>query len=90
MSASDNTPLPGGDFGLFIARLNIHGLMSLGVVENPVTGKKHTNMDQARMLVLDLEMLVGKTAGNLTELETNQLEKVASDLRHLYDQKSQG
>ena len=62
--------------------------MSLGVVENPVTGKKHTNMDQARMLVLDLEMLLAKTAGNLTEIETNQLEKVSSDLRHLYDQKS--
>ena len=30
------------------------------------------------------------TAGNLTEIETNQLEKVSSDLRHLYDQKSPG
>lgn len=81
-------PLPGGDFTLFITRLNIHGLMSLGLMQNPLTGESHVNLDQARMLVLDLEMLQAKTVGNLTEFETSQLNKVASDLRHAYEQRA--
>jgi hypothetical protein len=85
---AEDVPLPGGDFSLFIARLNIHGLMSLGVIENPITNKKHTNLEQAKMLVLDLEMLLTKTSGNLTTFEENQLTKMASDLRHLSDSKN--
>jgi hypothetical protein len=86
---AEDVPLPGGDFSLFIARLNIHGLKSLGVLENPVTGKSHMNLEQAKMLVLDLEMLVEKTSGNLSQFEQNQLTKVTSDLRHLYESKAE-
>jgi len=86
MTAED-LPLPGGDFTLFITRLNIHGLMSLGLMENPLTKEKHVNLDQARMIVLDLEMLKEKTAGNLSEFEEGQLVKVAGDLRHAYEQR---
>lgn len=78
-------PLPGGDFTLFVTRLNIHGLLSLGLMENPATGQAETNLDQARMLVLDLEMLQKVTKGNLSEFEEQQLNKVAGDLRHAYE-----
>ena len=81
-------PLPGGDFTLFVTRLNIHGLLSLGLMENPATGQATTNLDQARMLVLDLEMLQRVTRGNLTEFEEKQLNKVASDLRHAYEERA--
>lgn len=79
---AEDMPLPGGDFILFITRLNIQGLLSLGVMENPATGKTTVNLDQARMLVRDLEMLTEKTAGNLSELEAAQLQKITDDLRH--------
>jgi len=85
---AENLPLPGGDFTLFVTRLNIHGLLSLGLMENPATGQATTNLDQARMLVLDLEMLQKVTRGNLSEFEENQLNKVASDLRHAYEQRA--
>ncbi len=85
---AEDVPLPGGDFTLFVARLNIHGLMCLGVMENPITGKKNTNLDQAKMLVLDLEMLVDKTRGNLSEFEENQLTKVTNDMRYLFESKA--
>ena len=87
MTAQD-LPLPGGDFTLFLTRLNIHGLMSLGLMENPLTQEKHVNLDQARMIVLDLEMLAEKTAGNLTEFEASQLKKIAGDLRHAYEERA--
>lgn len=79
---AEDVPLPGGDFILFITRLNIQGLLSLGLVANPATGQTHVNLDQARMLVRDLEMLQAKTAGNLSQLETDQLTKITDDLRH--------
>lgn len=81
-------PLPGGDFILFITRLNIQGLFSLGIIENPTTGEASINLAQARMLVADLEMLQAKTAGNLDENEKSQLDKFASDLRHALDARS--
>ncbi len=82
---AEDVPLPGGDFTLFVTRMNIHGLLSLGLMQNPATGKTQANLDQARMLVLDLEMLQEKTAGNLTEFEQQHLQKVASDLRYAYE-----
>ncbi len=82
---AEDLPLPGGDFTLFVTRLNIHGLLSLGLMQNPATGKTHVNLDQARMLVLDLEMLQEKTRGNLSDFEEKHLDKVASDLRHAYE-----
>ena len=50
------------------------------VLENPVTGERHQNLDQARLLRDDLEMLRNKTAGNLDEGEQAKLDEV---LQHL-------
>jgi len=74
-------PLPGGDFRLFVTRLGIHCLLSLGILENPATGKKEIHLDHARALIDDLRMLREKTAGNLTPDEAAHLEKAVSDLQ---------
>jgi len=73
-------PLPGGDFRLFVTRLSFQGMISLGLLENPVTGRKDLHLSQARMVIADLAMLLEKTAGNLDPDEQAHLEKVVGDL----------
>jgi hypothetical protein len=79
--ASD-VPLPGGDFRLFVTRLAFQCMLSLGLLENPLTREKRANLPQARMLIADLEMLRAKTAGNLAADEATYLDKVIADMRH--------
>lgn len=79
-----DVPLPGGDFRLFVTRLSFQAMMSLGLIENPLTGTQTRNEANARMLVDDLLMLREKTRGNLEPDEDAYLEKVTNDLlRHL-------
>lgn len=77
---AEDLPLPGGDFRMFLTRLGIQGLMSLGVIENPLTGESSTNVAQARMIVDDLRMLRDKTSGNLEDDESSALAKLLGDL----------
>jgi len=77
--ASD-VPLPGGNFRLFVARLSLQAMMSLGILENPLTGSRSLNLASARMLLDDLLMLREKTEGNLAAEEQAHLEKVIQDL----------
>ena len=79
--ASD-VPLPGGNFRLFVTRLGYQALMSLGLIENPLTGAQEPNLSNARMLLDDLAMLLDKTEGNLDQDEREHLEKLLGDLRH--------
>ena len=79
-------PLPGGNFRLFIQRLGYQCLMSLGVIENPLTGTKQANRDNARMLLDDLQMLKAKTEGNLDDEEAAHLAKMLGDLEVAYEQ----
>ena len=78
-------PLPGGNFRLFIQRLGYQCLMSLGVIENPITNTKQQNLDSARMLLDDLQMLKAKTAGNLDPEEEAHLAKMLGDLEVAYE-----
>ncbi len=79
-----DVPLPGGDFRLFVTRLSFQAMLSLGLIENPLTGTKQVNAASARMIVDDLLMLVEKTRGNLEPDEEAYIEKIAGDLeRHL-------
>lgn len=82
---ADQLPLPGGNFRLFIQRLGYQGLMTLGLIENPVTNTREANLDQARMLVDDLAMLEEKTRGNLDPDEDEHLRKLLGDLRRALD-----
>ena len=59
-------------------------MLSLGMIENPLTGQRQVNAASARMLVDDLRMLCEKTRGNLEPDEDAYLEKITGDLeRHL-------
>ena len=77
--ASD-VPLPGGNFQLLVSRLSIQAMISLGILENPLTKKKDPHPHNARMLLDDLAMLREKTSGNLTDEEQSHLDKVLADL----------
>lgn len=85
-SAAENLPLPGGNFRLFITRLSYQGLMSLGMLENPVTGTKAVILENARMIIDDLQMLQDKTSGNLDPDEKEHLDKLVRDLEKAYEQ----
>lgn len=79
--ASD-VPLPGGSFRLFVTRLSFQAMLSLGLLENPLTKTRSTNLQSAQMLLDDLLMLREKTAGNLDPDENEHLEKVISDVEY--------
>ncbi len=80
--ASD-VPLPGGNFQLLVSRLSIQAMISLGILENPLTRKKEVHPNNARMLLDDLAMLREKTRGNLSESESGHLDKVLADLEEV-------
>ncbi len=82
---AEDLPLPGGDFRLFITRLSFQGMLSLGLLENPVTGTKTVNLGQARMIQADLAMLLERTMGNLDGEEEEHLRKIVSDLSHMLE-----
>ena len=79
--ASD-LPLPGGNFRLFATRLSFQAMISLGLIENPLTKTRSKNLANAQMLLDDLVMLRAKTAGNLDPDEHEHLEKVISDVEY--------
>ena len=69
------------DFVLFQAQ---NAGLFLGQLPNPVTGQRSVNLKAARTVLDSLEMLVGKTAGNLTATEEELLQKALVNLRALY------
>ncbi len=77
---AEDMPLPGGDFRLFITRLSFQGMLFMGLLENPVTGARKVDLDQARMILADLAMLLDRTQGNLDADEEQHLRKVIGDL----------
>lgn len=81
---AEDVPLPGGNFRMFVTRLSFQGLLSCGVLENPVTKTKDVNLDGARMILDDLRMIRDKTAGNLDKDEHALLEKMILDLTQVY------
>ena len=85
-SPADRVPLPGGSFRLFITRLSYQAMMSLGILENPITNTKHVSIENARCLLDDLIMLQDKTSGNLDPDEHEHMEKIIRDLEHTYGQ----
>jgi len=72
------------DFTSFILSLSTSVLMHLGVVENPVTKKTEKELPVARQTIDLIELLQEKTAGNLSEEETQLMVNVLRELRMLY------
>ena len=62
--------------------------ISLGKIENPMTEKKDTNIEQATFYINLLDMLQEKTKGNLTDYEEQMLINTVSELKlNLIDEK---
>ncbi len=77
-------PLPKIDFSSFILSLYSSGLVQLGKVEDPSTGKTSKNLDLAKHTIDMIAMLEEKTRGNLNEEEQNLLKALLSEIRIAY------
>ena len=73
--------LPKVDFSSFILSLYSSGLVQVGKVEDPITGKKSKDLLLARHTIDMMAMLEEKTKGNLTEEENNLLRTILSEMR---------
>ena len=82
-SAPEST-LPRIDFSSFILSLYSSGLVQLGTVEDPSTGKKTKNLGIAKHTIEMIAMLQEKTSGNLNGDEENLLKALLSELRMAY------
>jgi hypothetical protein len=82
---ADEMPLPGGDFRLLVTRLSVQAMFSLGLLEHPITKTREVNVDGARMLIDDLEMLREKTASNLDDDEQAHIDKAIHELRQAFE-----
>ena len=69
------------DFSSFILSLYSSGLVQLGKVEDPLTGKKNINLDLATHTIDMIAMLEEKTKGNLTQEENKLLEALLNEIR---------
>ncbi|MCG8633906.1 MAG: DUF1844 domain-containing protein [Desulfobacterales bacterium] len=76
--------MPKIDFSSFILSLYSSGLVQLGKVEDPSTGKKAVNLDMAQHSIDMIAMLQEKTTGNLTDDEDNLTKALLSELRMAY------
>ena len=58
--------------------------IGLGKIQNPVSGKTEVNIEQAKVAIDILDMLVQRTKGNLNEREEKFLQDTLSDLKVNY------
>lgn len=75
-------------FPIFVSSLGMQALVALGEMENPLTKKKETDLDQAHYMIDIIELLQQKTKGNLTSEETQMIEGLLYQLRMLYVSKT--
>lgn len=76
--------LPKINFATFIFSLNSSVLAQLGLIDDPVTGKKTKHLLLAKQTIDILGMLEEKTRGNLTKDEETMLKNILYDLRMIY------
>jgi hypothetical protein len=76
--------LPPPDFSSFIFSISTTVLMDLGEIEHPIEKKKKVNLKMAKHSIDVLDMLKGKTEGNLNEQESALITNILSDLKLRY------
>lgn len=77
-------PFPPLNFSSFILSLSSSVLISLGVIENPVTKEMEREPETAKQTIELIELLKEKTRGNLTEDESRLLDDILRELRLQY------
>lgn len=88
-----NTQLSGEMTQRFIAFIMMQSQQTalfLGRLPNPQTGKAEPNLEVARMLIDQLEMIREKTRGNLNHEEAEILGSILTDLQLGYAQARDG
>jgi hypothetical protein len=83
-ATGEEAALPAIDFSTFIMSLNASALVHLGIIDDPVSGKKTKNLPLGKQTVDMLKMLQEKTRGNLTEEEDKLLQGILYDLKIAY------
>lgn len=82
--AAGKGQLPPIDFATFILSLATSAQMHMGLIANPQTGRQEKNLRAAKETIDLLEILKGKTKGNLTQDEERLFEHVLYELRMTY------
>ena len=76
--------LPPASLAMLISTFYSQAMMALGVMPNPTTGEKGTDLQMAKHFIDTLEMLEVKTKGNTDEEENKMFEEVLHLLRMAY------
>ena len=71
-------------FSIFLSSLTMQAMIAMGKLENPLTKKVETNLEQARFLIDTIAMIKEKTKNNLDQEEGNLLDESLCNLRMLY------
>jgi hypothetical protein len=71
-------------FAQLILMLHAAAMQHMGKIKNPVTDKIERDLPASQAMIDILEMLRGKTKGNLTPEEENTLDQMLTDLRLNY------
>ena len=77
-------PLPQPDFRMFLSGLAGQAAIHLGLIENPATGKREQDLQQAKYTIDLLQVIKDKTKGNLDPEEEKALDGILYDLRMRY------
>lgn len=79
-----NAPLPKPTLITIATTFAQQAMVAMGILPNPITGKSVFMLNQAAHLIDAVDLLIEKTEGNRTEIETRTLDNIAHELRMLY------
>jgi len=71
-------------FSAFILSLGTQAMVGLGLIPDPITNEKKTNLSLARQMIDIIAMLQDKSSGNLDDSENTLIENLLHDLRLKY------
>ncbi len=77
-------------FAFFLSTLAFQTYAALGEVEDPASGRREVNTEQAKYLIDILAVIKEKTRGNLSPEENTLLEQVLYEARLRYVEKKGG
>lgn len=79
--AQHDPALPKPTLEFLVSTLALQTSVALGMMPDPLTGKREVRLNQARHFIDTIEMLYEKTAGNRTEDETAAMDHLLHELR---------
>lgn len=86
---TEGVQMPDVNFSTFVFSLNSSALVNLGVISDPVSGKKDKQLLLAKQTIDIIGMLHDKTKGNLSDDEEKLITNILHDLRLMYVKESQ-